>query len=140
MVLDKTTRFRRWVTGSAAVIVVGALVWFFTLYDNWKVIPGMDTMIPEYPPGATCIIKKNPSHVQAKTSVVIIQVSAKALLLSRVDRIDGDKIYIKHDNRVSVFRHYEKKSYTIADVRGLVITVLVPDPEIPTVKKINDGK
>jgi hypothetical protein len=140
MAVDKTTKFRRWVTGSAAVIVVGALVWFFTLYGNWKVIPGMDTMIPEYPPGATCIIKKNPGQVQAKTSVVIIQVSAKALLLSRVDRIDGDKIYIKHDNRGSVFLHYEKKSYTIADVRGLVMTVLVPDPEIPNAKKTNDGK
>ena len=72
--------------------------------------------------------------------MVIIQVSAKAHLLSRVDRIDGDKIYIKHDNRGSVFLHYEKRSYTIADVRGLVMTVLVPDPEIPTVKKINGGK
>jgi hypothetical protein len=124
---DKITTFRRRMTLAALAIVIVAGIYFFFAYGSWKVLAGMDTMIPEYPPGATCIIEKNPSRVQAKTSVIILEVSGGAALLSRVDRVHGEKIYIKHDNRQSEFLHFEERAYTIADVRGLVLTVLIPE-------------
>lgn len=132
MKLDKTAKYRRWVTLAAFVVVVIAGYCFYKSYGNWTVIAGMDTMLPEYPPGATCVIERNPSRVQAKTSVVIVEVDGGAVLLSRVDRIEGDKIYIKHDNRESAFLGFEERAYAISDLRGLVLTVLVPDPEIIT--------
>jgi hypothetical protein len=123
---EKIATFRRRMTLAALVIVIVAGIYFYFAYGSWKVLAGMETMIPEYPPGATCIIEKNPSRVQAK-SVIILEVSGGAALLSRVDRVDGEKIYIKHDNRQSEFRHFEERAYTIADVRGLVLTVLIPE-------------
>ncbi len=125
---DKIAKYSRKVSLAAAVIVVVALAYFFTMYGSWSVLRGMDTMLEEYPPGATCIIQKRPGTVR-RDNVVVIALPGGAALLTRVDRVDGDQIYIRHDNRESVFLHYEKQSYPMSDVRGLVLTALLPDPE-----------
>jgi hypothetical protein len=125
---DKMTKFRRRVNWAALVVVVVALAYFFTMYGSWTVLKGMDTMPDEYPPGATCIIKKNPGGVQ-KDSVVVIGLPGGAALLTRVDRIEADRFFIRHDNRESVFLHYEKQSYPMSAVRGLVLSALLPDPD-----------
>jgi len=125
---DKIARYRRKVNLAAAVIAAVALVFFFTMYGSWTVLRGMDTMPGDYPPGATCIIRKNPGTVK-KDNVVVIALPGGRALLTRVDRVDGDQFYIRHDNRESAFLHYENKSYPISDVRGLVLTALLPAPE-----------
>ena len=127
MNLDKTARFRRRITLLAVLIVAAALWYFFSRYGTWTVIPGMDTMLPGYPPGATCVIEKDPGEVTAGKSVVILELPGGAALLTKVVRVEGERIFIRHDNRQSRFLHYEKQSYAMASVRGLVLTVLLPD-------------
>lgn len=125
---ETISRYRRRVTWAAAAVAVVAVVYFFTLYGSWTVLAGMDTMPETYPPGSTCIIRKDPGFVK-KGSVVMIGLPGGAVLLTRVERVEGDRIHIRHDNRESVFRHYENQSYPISDVRGLVLSALLPDPE-----------
>ena len=125
---ETVAKYRRRVSWVAAGVVVVALVYFFTMYGSWTVLQGMDTMPGEYPPGATCIIQKNPRHVK-KDSVVVIGLPGGAALLTRIDRVEGDRVHIRHDNRESVFQHYENQSYALSDVRGLVLTALLPDPD-----------
>lgn len=123
---DPVRRFRGRITLAASVIVVVALILFFTNYGTWSVISGMDTMPEGFPPGATCIIKKSPGSVK-KGSVVLIDVGDGAALLTRVERIEGDQIHIRHDNRQSRFVHLEKQSYPMSAVRALVLSALLSD-------------
>ena len=125
---DTINKYRRRVTLAAAVVVLVALAYFFLNYGSWTVLDGMDTMPDDYPPGATCIIQKSPRSVP-KGSVVLLAVRNGAVLLTRVERVEDDRIFIRHDNRVSVFLHFEKQSYPLSDVQGLVLSALLPDPD-----------
>ena len=120
-----------------------ALVYFFSCYGMYTVAPGMDTM-PAYPPGTFCVIEKNPRNLEAGHSVIILRAGAGGSLLSRVSRIEGDQIFIRHDNRRSVFLDHEKHSWAVDDIRGLVLACFAaePSPLLPAGSRPpeNDGK
>ena len=131
-VADPVKRYRSRITLVAALVVVLALVFFFYNYGTWTVIDGMDTMGEAYPVGATCIVQKSPSAVK-KGSVVLLEVEGGAALLSRVDRVEGDRIHIRHDNRKSRFLEFEAQTYPLSAVRALGLTALLPDQPPPPI-------
>lgn len=133
---DKSRNLGRKIRRLALFVVAVALVYFFVCYGTYTVVPGMDT-IPQYPPGTTCIIQKNPGSVPVG-SVVLIEVENGAGLLSRVAAVRDGTITIRHDNRESVFVNHEERSYPIDRVRGLVLAGLLPDSQPPA--EVPQGK
>lgn len=111
------------------VAVVGVVVYTWVCYGIYTVVAGMDTM-PAYPPGSYCIIEKGPGHVKVD-SVIVLDLEAGGALLTRVERIEGDTIRVRHDNRASAFSWVEGSAHPLSSVRGLLLTALVPDAPLP---------
>ena len=109
--------------------VVAALVYTWVSYGIYTVVTGMDTM-PAYPSGSYCIIEKGSSHVGVD-SVIVLDLPDGASLLTRVERIQGDTIHVRHDNRSSAFLWVEQSPHPLRNVRGLLLTALAPDASLP---------
>ena len=60
-----------------------------------------------------------------------------APLWSKVARVDGDRVFLRHDNRKSMFSHYEGIGFPLSSVRGLVLTGFTGDVKTP---EFPDGK
>lgn len=120
---------KRWMLRTGWLAVAASGVWMYLSYGLLRVPAGMDTMPDTHPPSTLCLIQKRPSQVP-RGAVVFLDVEGGATLLTRVVGTAPDgALTIQHDNRASRFAHLEREAFTLADVRGLVVTMFVEDPQ-----------
>ncbi|MCB9869437.1 MAG: hypothetical protein H6836_02925 [Planctomycetes bacterium] len=125
-------RIQKWARRVLWVAVGVALLLFFRTYWYAVVPPGMDTMPEAYPPGTTCVIQRDPAHFKEGKSVILLEVTPGAApLWTRVVRVKGDQVFVRHDNRKSQFCGYEDRGWPVSSVRGLVVSGFPPADRVP---------
>jgi hypothetical protein len=120
----RISRFLRRATLPVALVCLVLLWWNF----GWLRVPiGMDTMGPEYPPGALCLIHKRPGELKAG-QVVFVDYFGD-VLLTRVERAGDGWFTVAHDRPSGTFGHgAELGRLTRDELVGLVLTTLTPGP------------
>lgn len=101
-------------------IVLFVLLWWS--FGTVTIPPGMDT-VPSAPPGSLIVIAKRPGALQPG-NLILVRVGGGSLL-TRVDRVVGDRLWVRHDNPDSRFPDGDELGPLPRDaVQGLVLTVL----------------
>ena len=112
-------------------MALAAALLFFWKFGTLTVPAGMDTLEELLPPGTVCVVDKRPWHVRPG-AVVFVDLPDGGTLLSRVERVDGDRLWLRHDNPKSRFADGEELGALSVDaVRALVLTAFASEPEGP---------
>lgn len=104
------------------------LLWIYLSVGFLRIPEGMDTLPKTHPPGSLCLIDKRRGSV-AEGAVVFVDVRGGTLLSRVVERSDG-LIRMRHDNPDSELPDEELGAVTLDRVRGTVLAVFPPEPDI----------
>ncbi len=130
-------RLRPWLLRGGLIATAVVLILFVRRYGIWTVPEGMDTMRPEFAPGAVAIIDRSVERVSPR-DVVLFELTDGSVLLSRVTAATADGFRVAHDDprsRYAALQGDALGTIPYERVRFRVLTVLqaphAPPPELP---------